>query len=56
MWLLHREQEEHAMTRKTLEALNEKRLELATSTLHTLHSLKDAIDALSEEIKRKRFR
>jgi hypothetical protein len=56
LWLLHREQDEHATTRKHVEVINEKRLELATQTLHTLHGLKDAIDAVGEEIKRRRPR
>lgn len=56
MWLLHREQEEHTNTRKHVEVIHEKRLELATQTLHTLHGLKDAIDAVGEEIKRRRLR
>ena len=54
LWLLHREQEAHSKTRTQVDLINDKRLELATQTLHTLHGLKDAIDAVGEEIKRRR--
>jgi hypothetical protein len=47
MWLLLREQEEHAQTRKASAEINEKRLELAVQTLKALHEFKSSIDALA---------
>lgn len=56
LWLLWREQEAHDKTREQVALVNEKRIELAINTLNTLHELRNAVNALAEEIKRKRPR
>lgn len=52
MWLLLREQDEHAATRRQIDELNEKRLDLATKTLSTQMQVQAAITTLIDEIKR----
>lgn len=56
LWLLQREQDSHEKTREQVALVNEKRIELAISTLNSLHELRNAIDALAEEVKRRRPR
>lgn len=50
-WLLHKEQEAHDKTRDRLDEINEKRLNLAVTTLETLKDLRNSVDALGMEIK-----
>lgn len=51
MWLLVREQEEHAKTRAETTLLHEKRLEFAVQTLKGLSELKASVDALASKIR-----
>ena len=51
-WLLLKEQEAHGKTRTSVQEVNEKRLELALSTLKTLEDLTGAIEALGDKVER----
>jgi hypothetical protein len=53
-WQLKLEQDEHKETRTTLGELNEKRLMLHEENLKTLGELKNSIDVLAREVKRRR--
>lgn len=53
-WQLHREQQEHAESRKRMEELNEKRLALHEENIRSIESMKVALNNLAEVIRRKR--